>query len=105
MAQPATTRDYSRSLDSSFELVVLIDVRCSEMPINGNDHCEANRSLCRRNRDGKDGDHHSGWRMRRRSETPERDKIQVRSSEHHLNPDQNENRVPPAEGRKQADGK
>jgi hypothetical protein len=43
--------------------------------------------------------------MRRRSETPERDEIQVRSREHHLNPDQDENRVPPTEGGKQADGK
>src|SRR6266480_2647937 len=43
--------------------------------------------------------------MRRRSKAPERDKIQVRSREHHLNPDQDKNRVTPAQGRKQADGK
>src|SRR4029077_53640 len=43
--------------------------------------------------------------MRRRSKAPERDEIQVRSREHHLNPDQNENRVPPTQDRKQADGK
>src|SRR4249920_2155534 len=61
MAPPATARDYSRSLDSSFELVVLIDVRCSEMPINGNDHRESNSGLGCGDGDGKDGDHHPGW--------------------------------------------
>ena len=43
--------------------------------------------------------------MRWRSETPERDEIQVRRGKHHLDPDQDENRVTSAKGRKQADGK
>src|SRR5204862_5093300 len=87
MVPPATPRDYSRSLDSSFELVVLIDVRCPEMPVNGNNHREANSGLGCRYGDGKDCDHHPGWRMRRRSKAPKRDEIQVRRGEHHLDPD------------------
>src|SRR5678815_5411418 len=105
MVLPATARDYSRSLDSSFELVVLIDVRCPVMPVNGNNHREANSGLGCRDGDGKDCDHHPGWWMRRRSETPECDKIQVRRCEHHLDPDQDKNCMTPTEGRKQADGK
>src|SRR5258705_13486479 len=103
MAPPAPARDYLRSLDSSFELVVLIDVRCPVMLVNRNNHREANSGLGCRDGDGKDCDHHPGWRMRWRRETPECDKIQVRSREHHLNPDQNENRVTPTEGREQTD--
>src|SRR6266853_5061256 len=36
---------------------------------------------------------------------PKRDEIQVRRRQHHLNPDQNENGVTPAQGREQADRK
>src|SRR5262245_53914653 len=60
MVSQATARDYSRSLDSSFELVVLIDVCGPIMPVNGNDHCEANGCLGCGNGDGKDCDHHAG---------------------------------------------
>src|SRR5262249_4227216 len=102
---PARARDYLRSLDSSFELVVLIDVRRPVMPVNGNNHCEANRGLTGRDGDRKDRDHHSGWGMRLRSETPERNKIQVRRGEHHLDPDEDENRMSPAQCSEQADAK
>src|ERR1043166_5256672 len=43
--------------------------------------------------------------MRWRSKTPERDKIQVRSGEHHLDPEQDKNRVTPAEDGEHADRK
>src|SRR5205814_9579858 len=36
---------------------------------------------------------------------PKRDEIQIRRREHHLNPDENENGVTPAQGREQADRK
>src|SRR5262249_51130793 len=104
-APPATARDYSRSLDSSFKPVVLIDVRCPIMPVNGNDHCKTNRGLGCRDGDGEDCEHYSGRWMRWRSKAPERDEIQVRSGEHHFNSDQDENRVTSAQCSEQADGK
>src|SRR5207248_636817 len=89
----------------SFELVVLIDVGCPEMPINGDHHRQTDRSLCCRDCNREDCDHHPGWWMRRRRETPERDEIQVRGREHHFDADQNKNRVSPTERREQADRK
>ena len=41
----------------------------------------------------KDRDHYPGGLLRLRAETPERDEIQIRCREHHLDADQDENRV------------
>src|SRR5262249_38817620 len=84
---------------------VLIDVRCPVMAVNGDNHRETNTRLGCRYGDRKDCDHHAGWWVRWRSETPERNEIQVRRSEHHLDADQNENGGTPAERCEQAYGK
>ena len=48
-----------------------------------------------RDRDREDRDHHARRRRRLRAKTPEGDEIQSRCREHHLDADENENRVPP----------
>src|SRR5262249_42013744 len=75
------------------------------MTVNIDNQCDADSGFSGRDRNGKDCDHHAGWWMRWRSETPERNEIQVRRSEHHLDADQNENGVTPAERCEQAYGK
>src|SRR5947208_11400535 len=90
---------------SSFELIELIDIRGVIVAINGDDHRQADRSFGSGNRDGKDCEHHAGWLVRLWSETPERDKIQIRSGQHQLDAYENENGVAPAQGGEQTDGK
>src|SRR5262249_41948925 len=97
--------DYSRSLDSSFELVELIDIRRPIVPVNGDDHCQSNSGFSGGDRDGEDYDHHAGRGVRWRSKMPERDEIQIRRGEHHLDSDEDENGVTPAECCEQTDGK
>src|SRR5262249_50716246 len=75
------------------------------MPVNSDNHCEANSGFSGGNGDREDYDHHAGWWMRWRSETPERDEIQVCRSEHHLDADQNENGVTAAQCSEKPDRK
>ena len=56
----------------------------------------------RGNRDRENRDHHAGGILRLGAETPESDEVQIRSREHELDPDENKNRVPPAQRREQA---
>src|SRR5437667_708060 len=95
----------ARVQNSSFELVELIDIRGAIVAINGDDHCQANSGFGGGDRDGKDCEHHAGWRLMPRTKTPERDEIQVRRGKHQLDADQDENRVTPAQCGEQADGK
>ena len=88
---------------SSFELVELIDVGRAVMAINGDDEGETNGGFGGGDGDGKDRDHYASWWLRLRAETPESDEIQVGGREHHLDADQNENGVTPAERGEQAD--
>src|SRR4030095_17007841 len=88
----------ARVWNSSFELVELIDVGRSIVPVNGDDQRQADRSFRRGDGDRKDCDHYPGGLMRSGTESPERNEIQVRCCEHHLDADQNENGMAPAEG-------
>src|SRR5439155_25451653 len=56
-------------------------------------------------RDRENCEHHAGWLMRLRSETPECDEIQIRRGQHQLDADEDKNRVPPAQRRQEPDGK
>lgn len=73
------------------------------MTVNGDDEREADGSFRGGDGDGKNCDHHAGGWPRLRSETPERDEIQIRCREHQLDPNQNENGVTPAKRGEQTD--
>src|SRR5437867_1138746 len=91
--------------NSSFELVELIDIGRPIMPVDGDNHRQSYSGFGGGDRDGKDCDHHAGRRMRWRSETPERNEIQIRRREHHLDPDENENGVTATQRGEKPDGK
>jgi hypothetical protein len=75
------------------------------MAINGDDHRQTNRGLGSGDRDGEDGEHHAGWLVRLRSETPECDEIQIRRGQHQLNTDEDKNRVTSTKRSEEASGK
>src|SRR5438094_2571940 len=81
----------ARVRNSSFELIELIDVGRAIVAINGDDQRKSDRSFRRGNGDRKDCDHYPGRLMRFGAEAPERDKVEVRCCEHHLDADQDEN--------------
>ena len=84
-------------------VIKLIDVGRSIVPINGDDQRKPDRGFRRGNGDRKDCDDYPGGLIRFGTEPPERNEIQVRCCEHHLDADQNENRMPPAERGEQTD--
>src|SRR5205823_9603961 len=75
------------------------------MKKNRDDHGETDRSFGSSDGDGKNRDHDAGRRRRLRSEPPKRDEIQIRRREHHLDPDEDKDRVTPAERGEQSDAK
>src|SRR3954471_16231723 len=75
------------------------------MTVDGDNKGEADRCFGRSDRDREDGDHHAGWILLHRSEPPESNEIQIRCREHELDPDQDKNRVAPAEGGEETDRK
>ena len=83
----------------------MIDVGRAIVAVNRDDQRETDGGFRGGDRDGEDRDHHAGRRLRLRAETPEGDEIQVRRGEHHLDADENENGVPPAQRGEQADAK
>src|SRR5260221_14659651 len=101
----ARSRVRYRVQHSSFELIEWIDIRGVIVAISGDDHRQANRGFGSGDRNGKDCEHHAGWLVWLRSETPERDKIQIRSGQHQLDADEDENRVTPTKRRQESDGK
>ena len=88
---------------SSFELIQLIDIGGAVMTIDRDDERQPDGGFRGRDRDRENRDHHAGGCRGLRIETPEGDEIQVRRRQHHLDADENENRVTPAERREQAD--
>ena len=88
---------------SSFQLIELIDIGRAVVPIHRDNEREANRRFSRRDGDRKNRHDHASWMMRLAPESPERDEIQVRCREHHLDPDQNENGVSPTQRGEEAD--
>jgi hypothetical protein len=81
----------------------LIDVGRAVVAINGDHQRKTHGRFGCGDGDGKKGDHHADGLFRLRVKTPERDKIQVRCGQHHLNADEDENRVTPAQCSEQAD--
>lgn len=73
------------------------------MAVNGDDEREADGRFGGGDGDGKDRDHHAGRLLRLRTEAPERNEIQIRRCQHHLDTDENENSVTPAERGEQSD--
>ena len=102
-------RDQPKMIDdpvgSSFELVELIDVGRAIVPIDRDDQRKTDGGFGGGDRDREDRDHHAGRWLRLRAEAPEGDEIEIRRGEHHLDADQNENGVTPAQRREQADAK
>src|ERR1043166_1458002 len=98
-------RARARVQDLSFELIELIDIGGVIMTIHGYNHRQTNRGFGSRDRDCKDREHHAGWLVRLRSETPECDEIQIRGRQHQLDTNQNENGVTATQCGKQANGK
>src|SRR4030095_10084705 len=89
--------------NSSLELVEVIDVGRPIVAINSHDQRETNSCFGGGDGDRKNCDHYPGGLMWFRTEPPERDEIQVRGCKHHLDADQDENRMPPAERSEQPD--
>src|SRR5712692_4031298 len=75
------------------------------MTINRDDHGETDRGFGSSDGDGENCDHDAGRLCRLRSEPPKRDEIQIRRREHHLDPDEDKDRVTPAERGEQSDAK
>src|SRR6266403_6281341 len=90
---------------SSFETIELVDVGAAEMAVDYDNHGETDRGLRSGDGDGEDRDHHAGRLRRLRSKSPKRDEIDVRRGQHHLDPDQNENRVTTAQRSEKPDAK
>src|SRR5205823_9626427 len=75
------------------------------MAVDGNDERESDSRFGGGDCDGKNRDDHAGRLRWFRTETPESDEVYVCGREHQLDPDQDENRVTPAERGEQTDGK
>src|SRR6266516_1163035 len=104
-APPGLARDDSRSLDSSFELIELIDISRAVLAVARNNHSQTNRGFSSGDSNGKDCNNHAQWWFKLRGETPERDEIQVCGGQHHLDADENEDGVAAAQCREQSNGK
>src|SRR5437764_2431930 len=103
-AAAESTKSSPRPRKSSFELVKPAHIRRPVMAIDRDHEREADSRFRCGNRDGKNRDHDSGGILRGRPETPKRDEIQIRSREHQLDADENEDGVLAAERREQTDG-
>src|SRR5438270_4629669 len=104
MAAAESTKSSPRPRKSSFELVKPAHIRRPVMAIDRDHEREADGRFRCGNRDGKNRDHDSGGILRSRAETPKRDEIEIRSREHQLDADENEDGVPATERREQANG-
>src|SRR5205085_8553773 len=104
MAAAESTKNSPRPRKSSFELVKPAHIRRPVMAIDRDHERETDGRFRCGDRDGKDSDHDPGGILRDRPETPKRDEIEVRSREHQLDADENEDGVLATERREQTDG-
>jgi len=75
------------------------------MALDCDNHGETDRGFGGGDGDGEDRNHYAGRLRRLRCESPKCDEVDVRRGQHHLDPDQNENGVTPAERGEQSDAK
>ena len=88
----------------TFQLVKLLDVAGAVVTIDSDDQRETDSGFGSGNGNRKNRDHHTRWRIRLGTKAPEGDEIKTGGGQHHLDSDEDENGVTPAECGQQPNG-